>query len=71
MLGYSHAELLGKRLWEIGPFRDINASQDAFRELQTREYIRYNNLPLENKKKEHVQVEFVSNVYLVAGERVI
>ena len=32
LLGYSHAELLGKRLWEIGPFRDIAASQDAFRE---------------------------------------
>ena len=27
MLGYSHAELLGKMLWEIGPFRDIAASR--------------------------------------------
>src|SRR4030066_53628 len=71
LLGYSHAELLGKRLWEIGPFKDITASQDAFRELQTKEYIRYDNLPLENKKQEHIQVEFVSNVYLVNGTRVI
>jgi len=71
LLGYSHAELLGKRLWEIGPFRDITASQDAFRELQTKEYIRYDNLPLETKKQEHIQVEFVSNVYLVNGTRVI
>ena len=71
LLGYSHAELLGKRLWEIGPFRDITASQDAFRELQTKEYIRYDNLPLETKRQEHIQVEFVSNVYLVNGTRVI
>ena len=71
LLGYSHAELLGKKLWEIGPFRDITASQDAFRELQTKEYIRYDNLPLETKKQEHIQVEFVSNVYLVNGTRVI
>jgi diguanylate cyclase (GGDEF)-like protein/PAS domain S-box-containing protein len=71
LLGFSHTELLGKRLWEIGPFRDIPASQDAFRELQTREYIRYDNLPLETKRKEQIQVEFVSNVYKVDGTRVI
>jgi len=71
LLGYSHAELLGKRLWEIGPFKDITASQEAFRELQTKEYIRYDNLPLETKRQEHIQVEFVSNVYLVNGTRVI
>jgi diguanylate cyclase (GGDEF)-like protein/PAS domain S-box-containing protein len=71
MLGYSHAELLGKRLWEIGPFRDIAASQDAFRELQRREYIRYDNLPLETKGHEQRQVEFVSNLYLANGQRVI
>src|SRR3989337_1344759 len=71
LLGYSHAELLGKRLWEIGPFRDTTASQDAFRELQTKEYIRYENLPLETKRQEPIQVEFVSNVYLVNGTRVI
>jgi diguanylate cyclase (GGDEF)-like protein/PAS domain S-box-containing protein len=71
LLGYSHAEMLGKKLWEIGPFRDVTASQDAFRELQTKEYIRYDNLPLETKRQEHIQVEFVSNVYLVNGTRVI
>src|SRR4030066_1902266 len=59
LLGYSHAELLGKRLWEIGTFRDIAASQDAFRELQKKEYIRYDNLPLETKSQKHIQVEFV------------
>src|SRR3972149_4888206 len=57
LLGYSHAELLGKRLWGGGPFKDITASQDAFRELQSKEYIRYDNLPLETKKQEHIQVE--------------
>src|SRR3990172_10532542 len=71
LLGYSHAELLGKRLWEVSPFKDITANQDAFRELQNKEYIRYDNLPLETKRQEHIQVEFVSNVYLVNGTRVI
>ena len=71
LLGYSHAELLGKMLWEIGPFRDIAASRGAFRKLQRKEYIRYENLPLETKGRRHRQVEFVSNVYRVNGTKVI
>ena len=71
LLGYSHAELLGKRLWEIGPFRDIAASRGAFRKLQEKEYIRYDNLPLETKGRRHRHVEFVSNVYRENGTRVI
>jgi PAS domain S-box-containing protein len=30
LLGYSHAEFLGKELWEIGLFSDKEASQEAF-----------------------------------------
>jgi len=71
MLGYSHTELIGKALWEIGPVKDISASQDAMRHLQKKKYIRYENLPLETKAGQHIQVEFVSNVYLVDGSRVI
>ena len=71
LLGYSHAELLGKMLWEIGPLRDIAASRDAFRKLQRKEYIRYDNLPLETKGRRHRQVEFVSNVYRENGTKVI
>ncbi len=71
MLGYSHTELIGKALWEIGPVKDIAASQDAMRDLQKKEYIRYENLPLETKAGQQIQVEFVSNVYLVDGWRVI
>jgi PAS domain S-box-containing protein len=71
LLGYSHGELLGKMLWEIGPFRDIAASRVAFGKLQRKEYIRYDNLPLETKDRRHRHVEFVSNVYRENGTRVI
>ena len=71
LLGYSHAELLGKRLWEIGPFKDIAASRDAFRKLQAKKYIRYDNLPLETKGHRRKHVEFVSNVYRENGTKVI
>jgi len=71
MLGYSHSELIGKALWEIGPVKDIAASQGAMRRLQNKEYILYENLPLETKAGQQIHVEFVSNVYLVDGWRVI
>lgn len=71
MLGYRHGELLGKTLWDIGPFKDVVASQEAFRQLQSKEYVRYDDLPLETKGHEHRHVEFVSNVYMVDGMRVI
>ena len=71
LLGYPENELIGKALWEIGPVKDIPASQAAMRELQNNEYIRYEDIPLETKAGEHKHVEFVSNVYLVDGWRVI
>jgi PAS domain S-box-containing protein len=71
LLGYAHAELVGKKLWEIGPFKDIGASRSAFQELQQREYIRYDDLPLKAKDGRRVEVEFVSNVYTVGEKRVI
>lgn len=71
MLGYSKAELIDKALWEIGPVKDIPASQEAMRHLQDNEYIRYEDIPLQTKSGEHKQVEFISNVYLVNGWRVI
>ena len=71
LLGYSKAELVGKALWEIGSVKDIPASQEAMRQLQNQEYIRYEDIPLETKAGERKHVEFVSNVYLVNGWRVI
>jgi two-component system, cell cycle sensor histidine kinase and response regulator CckA len=71
MLGYSHEEFVGKKLWEIGPFRDIPASRSAFGELQTKGVIRYEDLPLETKDGRRINVEFVSNVYPVNGSQVV
>ena len=71
LLGYTHEELLGKMLWEISPFRDIAANEEAFLELQKREFIRYEHLPLETKDGRRVDVEFVSNVYVVGDKKVI
>jgi PAS domain S-box-containing protein len=71
MLGYSHEDFLGRKLWEIGAFKDIEASQRAFSELQTRGYVRYEDLPLQTRDGRSMAVEFVSNVYLVDHHKVI
>jgi signal transduction histidine kinase/CheY-like chemotaxis protein len=62
---------LGKELWEIGLFRDIKESQAAYRELQEKGYLRYENLPLESRSGHKVEVEFVSNVYAENNHQVV
>ncbi|MBI5092308.1 MAG: PAS domain S-box protein, partial [Candidatus Hydrogenedentes bacterium] len=71
LLGFTHEYFLGKRLWEIGTFRDIAASEAAFLELQEKGYVRYEDLPLETRDGQRVEVEFVSNVYLVDSTKVV
>jgi PAS domain S-box-containing protein len=71
MLGYSIKDLKGKRLWEIGFFKDAEASRQAFQALQDKGYIRYEDLPLETRDGQALEVEFVSNLYNVNGGRVI
>ena len=71
LLGYTHAELLGKELWQLGLFGDIDLSQKAFQKLQDSGYIRYDDLPLEAKSGKRLEVEFVSNVYHLNHRKVI
>ena len=71
LLGYPCDEMIGRHLWEIGELRDVAASKAAFAVLQEKEYVRYDNLPLQTRGGRTRQVEFVSNVYDVEGERVI
>ena len=71
MLGYSRPEFIKKKIWEVGAFKDIKASKEAFEALQENEYIRYDDLPLKAIDGRLIPVEFVSNVYRVGGEKVI
>lgn len=71
LLGYTREEFLEKELWEIGLLRDEEASIAAFKELQKKNYIRYDDLPLKTKAGESREVEFVSNVYSVNGRQMI
>ncbi len=71
LLGYSKAQFLEKAIWEIGFLKDIIANKDKFMELQQKELVRYENLPLETSAGRKIQVEFISNVYSVNNMKVI
>lgn len=71
MLGYSYNNFLGKKLWEIGLFKDIAANQDKLAELQQKEYIRYENLPLKTFDGRSIEVEVIANVYSVKDHKLI
>jgi PAS domain S-box-containing protein len=71
LLGYSQEEFLGRKLWEIGPFKGEDASKSAFAELQVNDRLHYEGLPLETKDGRRVEVEFISNAYLVGETRLI
>jgi len=71
LLGYSRRELTGKKLWEIGPFKDVLTSHDAFREFQRKGYVHYEDLPLVTKDGNRCHVELVSNAYRVGNQKVI
>ena len=70
LLGYELDDFLGKELWEIGLFRDKEANRDAYQELREKGYIRYEHLPLKTKGGDEVEVEFVSNLYMVGDRQV-
>ncbi len=71
LLGISRTEFLSKRIWELGPFKDDRVSEARFRELQQSGYARYDDMTLETRDGKLAEVEFISNVYLVDGTKVI
>src|ERR1039457_6507772 len=46
LLGISREAILRKEIWELGFFKDIVANYDHFKELQEKEYLRYDDKPL-------------------------
>jgi PAS domain S-box-containing protein len=64
LLGYDHNYFVGKELWEIGVFKNVDSARAAMGLLQTTGGSRYENLPLLRRDGREIPVEFVSNVYL-------
>jgi PAS domain S-box-containing protein len=71
MLGYSKEQFLKKHIWDIGTKENVMISKQMYKELQEKEYVRFEDLPLEAIDGKLTHVEFVSNVYLVDTDKVI
>ncbi|MBC8040654.1 MAG: PAS domain S-box protein, partial [Opitutaceae bacterium] len=71
LLGYSHEQLVGKQLFEIGLLKDETASRTMFEKLKKSHQVRYENLPLESQSGRHQEVEVVANLYQENGQAVI
>ena len=71
LLGFSHAEVIGKTVDELSPFKDIASNQAMLERLQQHGYVRYEDLSLETRDGRHIDVEFVSNVYQAGDKQVI
>ncbi|HBG24834.1 MAG: hypothetical protein A2X17_02375 [Bacteroidetes bacterium GWF2_41_61] len=71
LLSYTKNEFIEKSIWEIGSFKDIYKNKAKFLKLQRERYVRYENLPLVTSSGDIINVEFVSNVYLVNNRKVI
>ena len=71
MLGYTHEELMGKKFWEIGIYKDAEASEAAFTELQHNGHTRYENLHLKTKDEREIYIELVGNVYQADLNKII
>ncbi|MBC7980162.1 MAG: PAS domain S-box protein [Armatimonadetes bacterium] len=63
LLGYSHAQLVGKELYEIGLLKDQSKSREMFKNLKKTLEVRYENLPLKTQNGRHQEVEVVANLY--------
>jgi two-component system CheB/CheR fusion protein len=71
LLGYAREELLGQELWQIGLLKDELASHSAFREIQERGVIRFDDLPVQTKSGEQREIEVVANRYAEDAKEVI
>ena len=71
MLGYPLDYFMDKQLWELGFIKDKSFAQKAFADLKTKAYIRYEDIPLETKDGQGIEVEFISNVYAVNHHKII
>jgi PAS domain S-box-containing protein len=71
LMGYTHEELVGRNLRDLSVLKFGIANAEAFAVLQSQDYVRYEDIPLETKTGKTLDVEFISNIYLVGNARVI
>jgi PAS domain S-box-containing protein len=67
MMGDSIGDVVGKKLWELRAIKDVNKSDEIvkalFEKLQSVDYVRYDDLPIQSRDGKRYEVETVANKY--------
>jgi two-component system CheB/CheR fusion protein len=63
LLGYPRDELVGRKLWEIEPMRNLPGMRAAFEQVRDRGVLRFNALTLRTKEGRDIHAEAIANVY--------
>jgi PAS domain S-box-containing protein len=71
LIGREAASILGHKLWEIGVFEDPDLIQSIFREVQTREFARYEDVRLVAPDGARRHVELACNAYVLGGKKIV
>ncbi|MBN1866779.1 PAS domain S-box protein [Candidatus Sumerlaeota bacterium] len=71
LLGYSREQFLSKKVWELGFLKNVIANPESVLEFQRQEYVHYEDFPLKTADGRRIDVEFISNTYIVDRKKVI
>ncbi|MCX6564971.1 MAG: PAS domain S-box protein [Candidatus Aminicenantes bacterium] len=71
LLGFSCEQVIKKKIWELGYFKDILASKKNFKDLLQKGFVRYDGLPLKTADGLQIDVEFVGHVYEAGNQKMI
>ena len=71
LLGYKHAEFIGKKPWEMVPFKGTEVDESTFSELRTKRYLRFGQVGLHTEGGQSISVEFVGHAYGCNGHDII
>lgn len=71
ILGSSKEELLSKKIWEIGLFKEIAHNEDEFKRLEKDKDVRLDDLLFETAGGRKINAEFVSNSYSINNKKVM
>lgn len=71
LLGFAREELLDKDISDIRSFKNTAIPRDVFKELQSKDYVFFDDLPLETCDGRLIRVEFVGTVCLVGHSKLI
>ena len=71
LTGQGEDAVVGRKLWELQAFEDADKVRAILRELQTREFVRYEDVVLTRTDGARRHVELACNGYLLGGKKVV